>query len=315
MNISIVIRCLNEERHIGRLLHGIVQQIGPAAEIVVVDSGSTDNTLEIVSQYPVTLVEIRPEEFSFGRSLNIGCEASTGDIIVIASAHVYPLHTDWFQKMTDPFADPQVALVYGQQVDDETTEYSERRILKERFPDESNLDQSDPYCNNANSAIRRSVWESLRYDENLTGLEDMDWGKRALQLGHRIVYIGDAQVIHIHNESLKQTYNRYRREAIAFKKIFPEQNFSLWDFVRLAFTNTVNDYQNALSDHVLLKNILSIPEFRLTQFWGTFKGFGQMGPVSDDLKRTFYYPKRNKPLNTDNPNIGMQQRVKYMDNP
>ena len=70
-----------------------------------------------------------------------------------------------------------------------------------------------------------------------------------------------------------------------------------------------------LSDHVLLKNILSIPEFRLTQFWGTFKGFGQMGPVSDDLKRTFYYPKRNKPLNTDNPNIGMQQRVKYMDNP
>ncbi|NEO08142.1 glycosyltransferase family A protein, partial [Moorena sp. SIO3I8] len=108
--ISIIIRCYNEEEHIGRLLSGIMQQTIQDVEIIVVDSGSTDATPSIASRYRVKLLSIKPEEFSFGRALNLGCQAATGQFIVIASAHVYPIYQDWIEKLLAPFKDPKIAL-------------------------------------------------------------------------------------------------------------------------------------------------------------------------------------------------------------
>ena len=85
---SIVIRCYNEERHIGRLLSGILQQGGLDVEIIVVDSGSTDATLSVAARYPVKILSVHPKDFSFGLSLNTGCQAASHELIVIASAHV-----------------------------------------------------------------------------------------------------------------------------------------------------------------------------------------------------------------------------------
>ncbi|WP_416672062.1 glycosyltransferase family 2 protein [Egbenema bharatensis] len=174
---SIVIRCYNEEQHIGRLLSGLVQQTVQDIEMIVVDSGSTDATVAIASQYPIKLVSIRPEDFSFGRSLNLGCEAATGEFIVIASAHVYPVYKDWLEQLLKPFASPDIALVYGKQRGNEITKYSEHQVFATWFPDRSNPHQSHPFCNNANAAIRRLLWEQVPYDETLTGLEDLRLGQ------------------------------------------------------------------------------------------------------------------------------------------
>lgn len=290
LHCSIVIRCYNEEQHISRLLSGILQQTVRDVEIIVVDSGSTDATRSIAARYPVKIVPITPEEFSFGRSLNMGCQATGGEFIVIASAHVYPEYQDWLERLLAPFADPQIALVYGKQRGNEITKYSEHQVFARWFPEVSNLNQDHPFCNNANAAIRRSVWERLPYDETLTGLEDMDWARRVMQLGYRIVYMADAQVIHVHNESLRRIYSRYRREAIALKRIFPQERFSLWDFVRLFAANVVSDFYHAWHDRVLWCNLPDIPTFRLMQFWGTYRGFAQRGSVTSQLKQTFYYP-------------------------
>jgi len=72
MTISIIIRAFNEEKSIGRLLFGISQQTLSDVEVILVDSGSTDSTLAIASQYPVRIEHIDPQEFTFGRSLNRG---------------------------------------------------------------------------------------------------------------------------------------------------------------------------------------------------------------------------------------------------
>ena len=87
---SIVIRAFNEEKHIGKLLKGIEQQTIKDIEIVVVDSGSTDGTLEIVKKFDVKMVNIDAREFTFGRSLNRGIQEARGKYIVIISAHCYP---------------------------------------------------------------------------------------------------------------------------------------------------------------------------------------------------------------------------------
>ena len=130
--VSVIIRCCNEEKHIGRLLSGILEQSLREVEIVVVDSGSSDATLAIASRFPVQIRHIAREEFSFGRSLNIGCQAARGEFLVIASAHVYPVYRDWLAKMIAPFGDPQIGLVYGQQRGDERTQYAEHQIFEKR---------------------------------------------------------------------------------------------------------------------------------------------------------------------------------------
>ncbi|MFO7145096.1 family 2 glycosyl transferase, partial [Arthrospira sp. PCC 8006] len=190
---SLVIRCYNEEQHIDRLLSGIMQQTLIDREIIIVDSGSTDATVSIASRYPVKIVSIRPEDFSFGRALNLGCRAASGDIIVIASAHVYPLYKDWLENLLYPFQRPEVALVYGRQRGNEITKYSEHQVFAKWFPETPDPSQMHPFCNNANAAIRRQVWEKLPYDETLTGLEDLDWAKRAQRLGYQIAYQPEAE--------------------------------------------------------------------------------------------------------------------------
>ena len=70
MKLSLVIRCLNEEKHIGKLLAGVMEQTVKDVEVVVVDSGSTDATLSIASRFPVKIVHIKPEDFSFGGALH-----------------------------------------------------------------------------------------------------------------------------------------------------------------------------------------------------------------------------------------------------
>lgn len=290
VKLSIIIRCYNEEQHIGRLLSGILLQSISNIEIVIVDSGSTDATISIASRFPIKLISIKPENFSFGRALNLGCQVATGEFIVIASAHVYPVYRDWLEQLIKPFQDSSVALAYGQQRGNDVTKYSERQVFQKWFPDRSNLHQSHPFCNNANCAIRRAVWEKNYYDETLTGLEDIDFAKKIQNQGYRIAYIADAEIIHVHNESYTKIYNRYRREAIAFKKIYPQEHFNLWDFARLWIGNTISDSYHAWHDRVLLENLVGIIVFRLMQFWGTYRGFSMHGSVSSELKQTFYYP-------------------------
>src|SRR3990172_6941197 len=199
--VSVVIRCYNEEDHIGRLLQGISRQTVRDVEIIVVDSGSTDGTLAVVAQYPAKVVTVPPQEFSFGRSLNFGCAAAGGDYIVIASAHVYPLYDDWIERLLAPFADPRVALTYGRQCGDDRTRYAERQVFAHWFPPASDLNRPTAFCNNANAAIRRGIWERFSYDEELTGLEDLEWARRVKRAGYRIAYVAEDEVAHPHHKT------------------------------------------------------------------------------------------------------------------
>lgn len=296
--VSIIIRAYNEARHLGRLLDGILQQTIKNVEIILVDSGSTDGTLELAAGYPVRVVHIAPDEFTFGRSLNRGLSQATGELAVIASAHVYPVYPDWLERLLAPFSDPQVGLSYGKQRGAPATHFSEHQVFAHWFPDVSQSRQPHPFCNNANAAIRRSLWQTRPYDETLTGLEDLAWAKAIQEAGYGIAYVAEAEVIHVHNETPRGVYNRYRREAMALKQIYPKERFSLFDFVRLYFGNVVSDVWHAAHQGVLLSNWKSIFWFRLAQFWGAYQGFRHPGPVTAQLRQTFYYPRGLGDLST-----------------
>jgi rhamnosyltransferase len=294
MNCSLVIRAYNESTHLGRLLEGITHQTVKDVEVILVDSGSTDSTVAIAESYGARSVHIRPEEFTFGRSLNLGVRAATRELVVSASAHIYPVYPDWLESLLRPVEDDKVALAYGKQRGPETAKFSEQQIFHQWYPDLSQPRQETAFCNNANAAIRKSLWEQNPYAESLTGLEDLAWAKWAKEQGHAIAYAAEAEVIHVHNETPRGVFNRYRREAMAFKQIHPEAHFNLYDFARLTTTNILSDLWHAARERVLTNNLASIFWFRTMQFHGTRMGYRESGLVNAQLRETFYYARERK---------------------
>jgi hypothetical protein len=187
-----------------------------------------------------------------------------------------------------------VALTYGKQRGYKGSKYSEHQIFHQWYPDVSKPKQKTAFCNNANAAIRKRLWEQNPYDETLTGLEDLTWAKWATQQGHAISYVAEAEIIHVHNETPRGVYNRYRREAMALRKIYPEAHFNFYDFLRLTTTNIFSDLWHAARERVLLKNLASIFWFRYMQFHGTRVGHRETSLVTPQLRETFYYARERK---------------------
>jgi glycosyltransferase involved in cell wall biosynthesis len=291
LTISIIIRALNEAEHLPALYSGILRQERQPDQVVLVDSGSTDDTIAISEAHGAHIVHITPEEFSFGRSLNAGCAAATGDILVFVSAHVYPTDEHWLANLVEPFEQVEIVLSYGRQTGDHRTKFSELQLMRQWYPDQSDHDQSTPFCNNANCAVRRSEWERHHYDEDLTGLEDLAWAELALRRGGKIAYRADATIAHIHDENFPRIRNRYRREAIAHRRIFDDQRLGALEAIMLFGANVGRDYLAAAARRQLIRNIVHIPSFRAAQYLGTWEGFRSRGDISAELKRRFYYPK------------------------
>ena len=294
MSCSLVIRAYNESQHLPRLLEGIAHQTVKDVEVILVDSGSTDSTVQVAERYGVKVVHIPSAEFTFGRSLNFGLRSATRELVVIASAHVYPVYPDWIESLLRPFENEKVALTYGKQRGPDSAKYSEQQIYHQWYPDASKPDQATAFCNNANAAIRRRLCEKNPYDETLTGLEDLAWAKWAKDQGYAISYVAEAEIIHVHNETPRGVYNRYRREAMALRRIYPEAHFNFYDFLRLTATNIFSDLWHALRERVLWRNVASIFWFRFMQFHGTRMGHRETSLITPQLRETFYYARERK---------------------
>ncbi|OFZ16590.1 MAG: hypothetical protein A2X86_12400 [Bdellovibrionales bacterium GWA2_49_15] len=314
VKVSLVIRTFNEEKHIGKLLSEIAKQdTSFNFETIIVDSGSNDRTLDIVSNFNVRLVRITPEQFTFGRSLNLGIEAALGEFCVMTSAHCYPTHKYWLENIVGPFENKNCSIVYGKQMGINETKYSEQQIFARWFPEVSDPKTKLPFCNNANCAIRRKDWLVRKFDEELTGLEDMDYAKSCHQRGHDIAYRADASVYHIHDETPTQIMNRYYREALAYRAIYKHETFSFTDFLKFFFMNIVGDYVHALQDGVFWKNIFEIPQFRFLQFWGTYKAHRQNKPISQDMQRRIFYPRRPQLFRSRPISQNIDQKISFID--
>jgi hypothetical protein len=219
-----------------------------------------------------------------------GCAAATGDVLLFASAHVYPLYNTHVEHLISAFDRDGVGIAYGRQVGDERTKFSESRVMLKWFPNRNIWDQGHPFSNNANAAVLTSAWQELQYDESLTGLEDLDFAKKALARGYKIAYVADAPIVHVHEESWTIIRNRYRREAMAYARIVEGSKMSLPGAVGLSMSNIASDYAHAVKARCLRGNVLGIPLFRFAQFIGAWQGFREPNHVSAQLLEHFYYP-------------------------
>jgi len=296
MLVSVVIRTYDESRYLGALLQGLRDQQadGVRQEVIVVDSGSTDGTLDIARAHGARVVHIARSDFSFGRSLNRGCAAATGEVLVFVSGHCIPASPQWLAELVGPLRRGDVTLTYGRQIGGPESRFSECQHFAKFFPTTSRIPQEGFFCNNANAAVQRTAWERFRFDEDITGLEDLHLASRLVEAGHRIGYVAEAAVYHHHHENWATVRRRFEREAIALQHIMPEIQMTFADFLSY-FTSAVwLDLSALLRERDVTHRLRRLPEivmFRLMQFWGSYRGNHEHRQLSQRRKEAYFYPR------------------------
>ena len=195
--ISIIIRTKNEERWITPCLMGVFKQDYEDFEVILVDNASTDKTIEKALQFNISKI-VTCEDFRPGLALNMGIKESIGEYIVCLSGHCIPVNEKWLSNLQRNFNDEKVAGVYGRQEPLASTSVSDKRDLSIIFGLDRRTQKKDSFFHNANSMLRRKLWEENPFDETLANIEDRVWAEKVLQRGDRIVYEPEASVYHYH---------------------------------------------------------------------------------------------------------------------
>jgi rhamnosyltransferase len=198
------------------------------AEIFIIDSGSTDGTLELANEFNAHTTIIRPESFNHGETRNLGVAQTRTQFCVMLVQDAVPIGERWLEQLLSPFSDDRVVGVTAQQVPrpdsnpiarwqveyriqflGETSRVQEleswEHFLTLGFQERLRLASFDNVC----SAVRRSFWEMHPF-RAIPFAEDLDWGMRAIRAGGRLVYNPAARVVHSHNRPaayhLKRSY-------------------------------------------------------------------------------------------------------------
>lgn len=209
--LSIIIRTHNEEKWIGECLRSISSQTIDDYEIILVDNASTDKTVEKAKNFRPDLTLVSIEEYRPGRALNKGICASSGEFIVCLSAHCIPAEDDWLETLYANFdAERSVAGVYGRQVPVESSDPVDKRDLLRMFGAGKRVQTEDTFFHNANSMVRRDVWEQYPFDEEVTNIEDQIWANEVLTEGYTIIYEPEAAVYHHHGINQGNNEERMR---------------------------------------------------------------------------------------------------------
>ncbi|MCC5929244.1 MAG: glycosyltransferase [Cyclobacteriaceae bacterium] len=235
--ISIVIPVKNGIHTLPDCLEGIRKQsLYPQCEIIAIDSGSSDGSLQYLQNQPgVMLQQITPESFNHGITRNIGVKFARGEFVVLTVQDASATNDQWISNMLVHFDDPNVAGVCGQQIVAHDTDKNPHQWFRPVNPPNSrkvHFQSPDEYeklspaekkraCSwdNVTAMYRKSVLLKLPF-RNAFFAEDAMWAQDALKAGYTLVYDTAARVYHYHYMSYNYTYQRILTQLYFSYKIF-----------------------------------------------------------------------------------------------
>jgi rhamnosyltransferase len=222
--ITIGIPCRNGGEILRRALAQVFsQETSRAFEVIALDSGSTDGTLEALAAYPVRVIAIEQSHFDWGRVRERLFEEARGAIVVNLSQDAIPAEHDWLERLIAPLLESDAGVSCGCSIPDPDRHFPQFQWEKNgyyyftreigKFTAKYGRGLSF-----ANTAVRRNVWESLRVDPQATG-EDFGFQIKLHRAGVKIAFPADAPVLHHHYYSLKGVYRRCRNEGLALREM------------------------------------------------------------------------------------------------
>jgi rhamnosyltransferase len=226
---TVIVRTKNSARTLRETLQSLRDQT-VECEIVVVDSGSTDSTLDIARDLSDRVVLLPEVEFSYGRALNRGAEVASAQVHVALSSHCVPRHRNFLAYMLTLYERDDVAGVSGKS----HGPYGEP-LVRPYFQSETST-SVNPYWGFSNhaSSWRSAIWERHRFDERLEAGEDLEWARRVLSDGTLLVLDPRVAVAtrRRQKQGVRPTFARARREARALATYLDMPPRTLADVVK-----------------------------------------------------------------------------------
>lgn len=246
--VSFVIRTKNEEARLEQVLDSIENQnIQQKSEVIIVDSGSTDRTLQIAEKYNCKIVQIKQEDFSWGYALNIGIAMAQGEYIGIISGHCILMHRNCIAFLMDAFKkNPDIQVIYGRQCGDSKDDPFEMIDYIKTYPSIKGLHRlsEEPQyrttISNACSFIRKSCWKKFKFDECVQSCEDAKWAKELIEAHKEIAYYGEIGVYHSHPLNVNYLYCKCYAREYEMEKIRSNPKSKVYYLLKFLVKHTIN---------------------------------------------------------------------------
>lgn len=266
--VSIFIPTKNAGSEFSKVLDSIYNQKEKDLEVIIVDSGSTDETLEIVENYPIKLYEISSNEFGHGKTRNLALKYSRADYIVFLSQDAIPNDCNWLSNLLMNFQDEKTAGVFSRQIPREDAKETEKFFYKYYFPDKKIIRPNKKYnsiqnrfFSNVSSCIKKEIFQKYKFNDSILTTEDQEWAKRITELDFKTIYEPKSIVIHSHNHNLKQIFQGYFDSAFSINEITKKEFKS---FRRESFLFVSKEFKYILTNKpseipfLILKNIIKV---------------------------------------------------------
>lgn len=274
MRPFIVMRSHNDMPIIAETLTGLDSQNHPF-ELLSLDNSSSDGTVEELRKYTNRIINIPAGTYIPGRVLNLGMESSGGEFVVFLNSDCIPQDRYWLETLLSGFDSDRVAAVFSRQTPRPDCRPIFAKDTEDTYGDGSRQKYWRHCFSMASSAIRRSVWEKMKFNEKIQYSEDIEWTWRARQQGYTIQYVSQSIVMHSHNYSWQQFYRRHYGEGRAEAVIF---DWSWWDksVVRYSLLpyarQVVSDLRYCVGEG-FFREAMHSPVLRMAQLLGRRKGF------------------------------------------
>jgi rhamnosyltransferase len=221
---SIIVRSFNEGWALKETLSALRTQDYKNWELIVIDSGSTDGSEELICQArPNHFIRIRPQDYQPGRVLNHGMRIARGEFGIFLNADATPRDSGWLGPLVEALQDPRVAAVFGRQVPRPDCQAVFAHDYERCFGERRESMAWDHFFSMASSGIRRDVWARRGFLENLQYSEDEEYTRWCRAEGYRIAYCPASAAVHSHNYNPRQAYKRSFGEAWALAAMRPDR--------------------------------------------------------------------------------------------
>jgi rhamnosyltransferase len=228
--ISVVIPVKDGGPDLVRCLEAIGEQrIDAEVEVVVIDSGSRDGSVETARRLGARVHEIDPAEFGHGRTRNLGASLARGETLVFTSQDAYAADAGWLAALVAALGGDDVAGAYGRQLPHADATPPERYFLdflygpRERVqawtgPGEPTFEQT--LFSNVNGAMPRAVWSEFPFADDLIMSEDQEWSRRVLLAGRSLAYEPRAAVFHSHAYTVASAFRRFFDSGVSAERSY-----------------------------------------------------------------------------------------------
>jgi rhamnosyltransferase len=293
-------------------------------ELIIIDSGSTDNTIEEIKKLSISnlrLVEIKPDDFGHGKTRNYGVSLSQAKYCALLTHDATPVNEHWLSEAVSlAESDDDIAGVFGRHIAYENANYFTKRELRLhfdgfigneivklddglRYQNETGYKQFLHFFSDNNALIRRSVWQKIPYPD-VDFAEDQLWAKSIIEAGYKKAYADNAIVFHSHDYNLIERLQRSFDESNAFYRLFGYDimpNIITMIKVWIGITRTeLIDAIKSKQEEVSFFSLARQPVYNFMKYFGMYLGVHNKLISKRILSRLSYDKKLYKGLRKGN---------------